>query len=251
MHKQPQLKSIQTSSSRRVASFAFFQLQQLGSAVLDLLYPPVCAGCQRVGQVFCEHCQHTIISARTDNPLPGVLEGFSTLGSHTGPLRQAIHALKYEEEQRVGQALGQLLAAQPVVQQSPVELVIPIPLHPDRLQQRGYNQAERIAHTVARHLELTLLAEAIHKIKSTTSQVDLNPIERQTNVQDAFAISSAQSDLLKEKNVLLIDDVCTTGATLRACAVVLKEYDVNAVFAATASRALPADDSRYRDIISR
>lgn len=198
----------------------------------DLIYPPVCIHCQRVGSLWCISCQQTIVSA--DDTLPSThLDDYMVLGQHTGTLRAAIHALKYEHEERLCDILGALLTAK-ILEcggKNP-DMIVPVPLYTSRLKERGYNQAESIAQALT--LDRPILPDGLLRIRDTPSQVDMQgPEQRRANVRGAFV---SQYDL-SHLTVLLIDDVCTTGATLEACAIALRAAGAATVLAATVSRA--------------
>ncbi|MCH7662680.1 MAG: ComF family protein [Chloroflexi bacterium] len=114
-----------------------------------------------------------------------------------------------------------------------IDILIPVPLGKKRLKERGYNQAGALARPLAWFLGLPYRPNALRRTRETVSQVGLSKIEREKNVLGAF---QARSDLVTEKNVLLVDDVWTTGATINACAQALKKGNANKVFAVTLSR---------------
>lgn len=217
-----------THNSPLGASFAFLK------ELLDLIYPPICGHCGRVDHVICPYCWDTIDrtplqrSPLADSP---IIRRHVAVGPHAGVLRSAIHALKYEREKRAGELLGHLLDETLENANVSFDIIIPVPLHEARLRERGYNQAKIIALGVSRG---TLLSNALERHRYTTSQVNLSAHERQSNVQDAFRAI----DTFAGEQVLLIDDVCTTGATLLACAAALQESGVGDIYAATVSYAV-------------
>lgn len=116
-----------------------------------------------------------------------------------------------------------------------LDAVIPIPLSKDHFRQRGYNQAALIARPVALELRVPYLPQSIKRIKETASQIHLTAAERYANLMDAFWANPAT---LKGKNVLLIDDVTTTGATMKSCADAVKQAGANQIYCLTVARAL-------------
>ncbi|MFP4322141.1 MAG: ComF family protein [Anaerolineales bacterium] len=165
------------------------------------------------------------------------VDALYSMTAHEGVIREAIHQLKYENLPEVARTLGHHLAnALPWS----VTAVVPVPLHAQRLQDRGYNQAELIGRTVAKSLSIPLYAQYLLRQKDTRSQVGLSAGQRRDNVQAAFAVNS-QAGLELAGPVLLVDDVCTTGATLAAAAEALKEGGAQTVYAATISLAISAD----------
>lgn len=142
--------------------------------------------------------------------------------------------LKYNRIRPLARLLGGWLAT--VAQQNPVltevDAIVPVPLYPTRQRARGYNQAELLAQELSRWIKKPVAPRALARIKDTPSQTGLTPTQRIENVRGAFA-PSAKLDLGR---ILLVDDVCTTGATLNACARTLKRGGVEQVVAATVAR---------------
>ena len=156
---------------------------------------------------------------------------------HSGPLREAIHQLKYNDLRALAIPLGNLMAAGWSVlapENSDFEAIVPIPLHRTRQRQRGYNQSALLARELARHLQRPVIEDSLVRIRATAPQVDLNAQARQENVRDAFRCVSRN---LSGKRVLLIDDVCTTGATLEAASSALRAGGASSVWAYTLARA--------------
>lgn len=116
----------------------------------------------------------------------------------------------------------------------PMDIIVPVPLHTTRLRERGYNQAALLAREMARQVGLAVDERTLLRQRSTAPQVELDIEQRKENVHGAFRCSS---DALAGRRVLLIDDVCTTGATLEACAVAVQEGGADCVWALTLARA--------------
>ncbi len=204
--------------------------------VLDWVFPPRCAGCGRVDAIWCSRCQAQIaqeppqLALRT---LPS-LTACAATGLHDGKLRSAIHALKYEHARAVAEPLGERLAACLADLHWPIDLIVPVPLHQERLRTRGYNQAEMLARALSHRVGVPCRADIIARVRDTQSQVGLNAAERQQNVQAAFApVGESLPDLV----VLLVDDVYTTGATMAACAEAVLRAGAHAVYGLTAAAA--------------
>lgn len=141
-------------------------------------------------------------------------------GPYAGWLRAAIQAFKFEDESdRAGHLAGLLAAA--VADAGPFDLAVPVPLHPSRLRERGYNQSALLAAGVARAVGADA-ADALVRIRATSQQAKLDAAARRANVAGAFAVAPGLApDALVGRTVLLIDDVATTGSTAGACAAVL------------------------------
>jgi ComF family protein len=134
-----------------------------------------------------------------------------------GRVQQLLHRLKYQKARDVGFFLGQLYAQQLGEHQvATADYIIPVPMHPSKQRKRGYNQSAIIAQGMAHIWGMPMTEEVLIKVRKTNSQTRLDRWSRWTNQQEIFIITEAQS-LLKNKHVVLVDDVITTGSTLEAC----------------------------------
>jgi ComF family protein len=220
---------------------------------LNLLFPPRCVGCHQIGTWLCAGCLSQIPrveppfctrcgdAVASDNRLcarcqtsPLQIERIRAVVYFEGALRKAMHHLKYRGRTALAESLGSLMAAYWMQHPTPVDAVVPVPLHAARLRERGYNQAALLAREIARQVGLALDEQTLVRQRVTAPQVELNAKQRKENVHDAFRCSS---NALAGKRVLLIDDVCTTGATLEACAIALYEGGTHSVQALTLARA--------------
>ena len=129
--------------------------------------------------------------------------------------------------------LGEILAEGYERYRLPADLIVPVPLHPARHSQRGFNQSLLLAEELSTHTHVPLNHRDLLRVRDTVSQVGLGAADRRTNVQGAFAW---QGGLLKGQHVLLIDDVCTTGATMEACALALSSAGAASVWGLTLAR---------------
>lgn len=160
-------------------------------------------------------------------------------------MREAIHALKYDHMRPAARPMGALLAQAiaRLADEAPNDLlVIPVPLHPSRYAQRGFNQARLLAHHAIRtlrrthpHWKLTLADDTLLRHRATESQARLTPHQRRENLRGAFAVSDKAA--LKGRHVLLVDDILTTGATARSAASTLRRAGAQSVWVATLARA--------------
>jgi ComF family protein len=166
-------------------------------------------------------------------------------GLYQGRMREAIHALKYDRLHPASTGLGRMLAAA-IAQLSgiaPAELlVIPVPLHPSKHAQRGFNQSRSLTAAALKFLrrthpqwQLTLASSTLLRQRATESQAGLNPHQRRQNVRGAFLVSDPARVL--EQHVLIVDDILTTGATARAAARALVAAGAASVWVATLARA--------------
>ena len=166
-------------------------------------------------------------------------------GLYEGRMREAIHALKYNKIHPAARNLGRVLAlaiAQ-LANEAPADLlVVPVPLHRSKNSQRGFNQARALAREALAHLRrthpkwhLTLAPSTLMRLRATESQAGLTSRQRRLNVRGAFSVSD--SAVVKDKHVLLVDDILTTGATARAAARALTRAGASSVWVATLARA--------------
>lgn len=142
-------------------------------------------------------------------------------------MRSAVHALKYRHITAIAPVIAEIISQHPFSKNAQIDCVVPVPVHADRLRERGYNQAALLAQNVAENLQLQFIPDALSKTLSTVSQVDLTRQERATSLRGAFA---ANYDF-EDAHVLLVDDVCTTGNTLMNCAAALKRAGARRVSA--------------------
>ncbi len=187
-----------------------------------------CPLCQRPAKaVFCPDCQRRLQAERLDSwPVTTSPWPLYAWGIHRGALRRAIYCLKYQGQRRIGAVLGEWLGSRWLESRQPSSgsrraygsdyTVVPIPLHAERLRQRGYNQAALISQAFCERTGLRHLPEALVRVRATAAQYELNPLQRQQNLAGAFALKRAPAT-----PVLLVDDIYTTGSTIQAAQQVL------------------------------
>ena len=198
------------------------------SGLLDLLFPPRCVGCGREGPYICAHCLDAV--PHLDAPV-GVnldaLEGIVAPFGMEGVGREAVHRLKYAHLRAVASPMAELLARHLTGRGLTGDLLVPVPLHPRRLRQRGYNQAELLARHVGRVLEIPVECRGLRRRTHGPPQArSAGREERRSNVAGAFEARRSFDGL----DVLVLDDVATTGATLEACAAALKAAGASSVW---------------------
>ena len=158
-------------------------------------------------------------------------------GPYEGALRDLIHLLKYDRVRTASRPLGTLLAEalrDEKFGERPV--LVPVPLHKTKHRLRGFNQAEEIARVVRSLTRLDLEAHALVRRRATVSQTGMTPLQRRDNVRGAFVVRPRAKLALAGRNVILVDDVMTTGATAHECARVLLRAGAARVWVATAAR---------------
>ena len=174
--------------------------------------PPLCPHCGKPqpSGILCPGC----VSGQAE------IDGIRSPFRFDGAIRQAIHQLKYKNLRAIAVLLASLLHDYLVTNPVPGEVLVPVPLHQKRLRERGYNQSRLLAQELGKLINLPVADDCLIRQKHTSPQTRAPTVdERRSNVVDAFA---CRSHRLKDKQVLLIDDVATSGATLDACAAALK-----------------------------
>ncbi len=204
-------------------------------SLLDLLFPPRCGGCGGYGAAWCPACAGTLRppSASTLAGIPLV-----AAGRFDGPLQQAIHTYKYRPRPQLASVLAQPLARAIVSAGLPLAALTFVPLHPQRQRERGFNQAERLAAQLASALGMPLVS-GLTRVRATPAQVGLSQAERRANLAGAFHWTAAQPP---GHRLGLVDDVCTTGATLTAAAEAVAEVggSIGAFLVLAVAQTLPA-----------
>lgn len=213
-------------------------IRRVGRAVLDLVYPPLCLGCDArlpadaTGLPLCAACLRTLPRAEPELLRPRLADlpqGPAAFGradalwifDDGGTLQRLQHALKYGNRPTLGVQLGRLIGEAWRARDARMpDLVVPVPLHRRRRLERGYNQSERLATGIAAVLERPVAADGLARPRATRSQTSLTKTDRWRNVGQAFALTDP--DAVAGRRVLLVDDVLTTGATAVAAAHVLR-----------------------------
>lgn len=226
--------------------------QTMGTTLLDLLYPKRCVGCGQEGRYFCGGCRAVLpwipspwCSQCGLHLAPGAscsfcsihelaLDGLSSAFLYLSPIREAIIALKYRGLTALSGELAELLVDHVRKRRFDVDVIVPVPLHRSRQRERGYNQSEVIGRGLGRLLGLPVDIKALSRLRSTAPQAQqASRDERLRNIGGAFA---AQKEAAQGQRVLLLDDVCTTGATLNACALALRAGGAQTVWGLTIAR---------------
>ncbi len=214
--------------------FAFEQL-------LNLFYPNLCIVCEHrthsSEELFCMDCQYHIhptgMHLLKENEFTSRFKGRLNLihGASLyyyikgGRLQKAMELLKYKNRPEIGLRLGRFFGnlLKDLPEYAEIDLIIPIPLHPNRKIQRGYNQSALIACGIAESLNLPVREDILSRNKETYTQTEKNRMERSINMQKVFELQ--KPDVIKGKHILLVDDILTTGATLEASANIIQKAE--------------------------
>lgn len=207
---------------------------------LDALFPKFCQGCQREGDYLCADCFQLVdflsdVRRKTKN-LKAV---FAAASYNNFIVKGLIRQLKYEPFVKdLAETLASLIIHRMAQTENPAleragQALIPIPLTKKRLKERGFNQAEEIAKELSRGFRIPLLSGILVKVKETEPQVELPKEKRAQNVKGAFVCKDRAT--IKNKTIILVDDVFTTGSTMEEAALVLKSSGAKEVFGIVAA----------------
>lgn len=230
------------------------RIKAASTTLIQTLFPPTCANCRQVGSMLCADCQAQL--KWLEDPICGccgrtvsyptslckicvqrplLLKQIRAAVLFEEPIAVVIHKMKYEGLFGLAEPLADLMTRAWEKWYTPVDLILPIPLHPDREKKRGYNQSNLLAKRLGTNLNLEVDFKVIHRARYTPAQVGLTARERLANVSGAFVVLSQKAI---GKDVLLIDDVCTTGATMSAAAQALLEGGASSVSGYCVARAV-------------
>ena len=228
------------------------RLTKIRGMALDLLFPRWCVGCGREGGFICPVCLKSLprvipplcprcgLPQSSANLSPSCLgwsaeiDGIRAPFRFEGVIRQAIHELKYRNLRALAGLLARLLNDYLLENPLPAQVLVPVPLHPKRLRERGYNQSYLLAKELGKLARLPVVDDCLVRERHSLPQARTSSVgERRGNVADAFACRHRR---LENKQVLLIDDVSTSGATLDACARALKRAGAASVWGLTLAR---------------
>ncbi len=235
-------------------------MRRLFVNLLDLIFPKRCVGCGRIGNYFCQNCQcaiRLIFHSETICPVcerPAVagfthpmcrtgytIDGFTSFFHYDGTIKKAVKALKYRLVSDVAAEFVSLIPETSFLNSFHHKLLhpifLPIPLHKMRMHQRGFNQAEILGGFISHRLQIPMYTDILLRTRETKPQVEMkNKEDRLKNMHGVFGLNPKTQHVLRNKHVILFDDVFTTGATMRSAASVLKHAGANRVWAVTMAR---------------
>jgi len=218
--------------------------------LIDFFLPQYCTGCSKKLQTgepqICENCFSNILTAAPERIKAEFERKFKQTGfisdffspfvfESEGTLQNVIHSVKYNKKFLAGKLLGSKIAnaAKDKLISWEINLIIPVPLHHLKKAERGYNQSDYIANGLSKTSGIPYSGKAIKRVRFTESQTQLDMKEREKNVAGAFKVKNRKK--ITGRNILLVDDVITTGATTNECAKVLKESGATKIFACSAA----------------
>ena len=228
-------------------------LRSAVSTSVDLLFPKRCVGCDVEGAFLCGECgddlpflepPYCFICSQPDDltmrlcrrcwERPLQIDGIRSPYRFEGAIRNAVHSLKYRNLRAMAPVLAGLLAGFVESQSIEADLLVPVPLHPRRERGRGYNQSLLLVRETGALLNMETSSDALRRVRNNPSQASVSgEDERRVNVVNAF---QASPELVGGKRVIILDDVCTTGATLEACSLALKAAGAVSVQGLTLAR---------------
>jgi len=235
------------------------------AALVDLVFPPLCIACGNLlnrngGTPFCDPCLSGVpfirspLCPRCGLPYPAeegkdhlcgncitsetYVSAARAVGRYESVLLEAIHRFKYQEKTVIGEVLGRFMADYdyPGFRIQDYSMLIPVPLHRKRLRERGFNQSVILARPIAKRHAIPMVFDVLERSLETEPQVKLGRDQRGSNVKGAFAVTDPER--VRGENVLLVDDVYTTGSTVMECARVLRKAGAPDVGVLTLARAV-------------
>jgi ComF family protein len=220
------------------------------NSLFDFFIPRQCPGCNNKltssETAICDNCMSSIQIAE-DKRLRSeferkflstkIISGFTSLFvfEKDKPIQSYIHSIKYNKRFLNAQFFGELIAEKLNSQLSSwnVDYLVPVPLHQLRKTERGFNQSKYIAKGISKKAKIKVRSNILRRVKYTETQTNLTLAEREQNIEDAF--KSRYERAIKNKSLLLVDDVITTGATIRECGKVLLNAGANKIYACSAA----------------
>ncbi|MGI6084084.1 MAG: ComF family protein [Acetivibrionales bacterium] len=210
--------------------------------LIRLVYPAKCMVCDIIlnedaALYICDACKKNLPCLERKffkNIRMPYLDGVFAAFYYENGIETAIHNMKYKNHPKLAKTMGTLLYEELAKQKAlpDIDCIVPIPMHPKKKRQRGYNQSELVARETARLLGIEVRADMLLKIMNTRPQSLLKRDDRLRNLEKAFIINdNVSKDDIRKKKIFLVDDVLTTGTTINTCAKILKEDGFAFVYA--------------------
>ncbi len=241
-----------------------YQIYHTLWTAVDWVYPPCCGGCDQSGYRWCPDCQANTRNisgpvcavcgeetagaklCKTCQTTPPAFDQLQSCAYYNGSLKNALHRLKYQRDIALAEVLAQYLIHKLIETGWTVDLITAVPSSRKRIRERGYNQAAMLAFPVVLAHHIPYKSTALTKVREAESQVGLSAEERKENVRNTF---NANPAFVNRKKILLIDDIKTTGSTLQACSVALRQSGAREIYALTLARSSYSQELLDKDII--
>ncbi len=228
-------------------------MKQVFKSILDLIFPVTCIKCGKEGNYLCDECANQIKKyehsfcpecrmktgigeycekCKRNNELAGILLDYDF---DDKLLLNAVHLFKYEFVRELKKPLAKLLPRKKIIEVADKNsIIIPVPTHKSKLNSRGYNQSELLAKELALDLKIEFRSDILTKSKKTHSQMSLKREDRIDNLKNAFKIKNYSP--IKGKTILIVDDICTTGSTMKECATILSKHQPKQIWGVVIAR---------------
>lgn len=222
-------------------------LKKFTGLVLELLFPKFCFGCQNEGSYLCEDCQATLEISKFHQQHSGknIEDLYFALPYQNPLIKKLIQKFKCQPfVKELAKPLSFLIIEHLQLLDNKPNFtdftIIPIPLGKRKLKHRGFNQSEEISRELSYFLEIPLLSDYLIKTKGTVPQIEISEDEREENIKGSFSVKNSQE--IKNKKILLVNDVYVTGSTMEEAAQVLKKAGAEEVIGMVIARASPRKD---------
>jgi len=215
------------------------KLRTVLDSILDFIFPYRCVICGKETEIICSKCLKSIkpLNSQKIEPKKGI-DKLLCYGAYSGSLKKVIISFKFYGKQKIAEILGrkisEMIKKHLEIQENTI--IIPIPLHPLREKERGFNQAKLLSEEVSKNLNILCVTDSVSRIKETKYMHSLDKKERFKNIKNAFKIT--KPEMIKDKNIIVIDDIFTTGATMSQFALLLKSAGCKSVTSAAAALAV-------------
>ncbi len=190
--------------------------------LLDIFFPSFCAGCKKEGSFLCQNCKEKI--PKNNHPCflknSKIKKIYCATEYKQTTIKSLVYELKYNSTKSIANNLSEILIKHLKIsgfEKNKNQILIPVPLHKSRLKQRGFNQSLLLAENISKQLQIPVVENVLFRTKNTKHQTKQeSKIQREKNIKGAFVCKNIH--LIKDKEIILIDDILTTGATLKECA---------------------------------
>jgi len=200
--------------------------------LVNFALPPVCICCDKIlspnEEFVCTNCFSSLVRVEDEYSLKNDKFGDADFINNAfgiywfkedSGIQSVIHSLKYMQMKSIGRKFGRIIGDEIVERhRDSIDFIVPVPLHRSKQRERTYNQSDYICYGINEMLKETVLEKCLKRVRYTSTQTKLNIKERKENVKDAFSLNKKYAGQIKGKNILLVDDVITTGSTILECA---------------------------------